>query len=158
MIGSLDSPPIVIRSGRGKTLAALLGCLAFIGAASWTVQNPSARSLWRDWLAIIIFGLLAIAALWRLILPATLTVSKDGLSYTGFVRNTAVHWREIVTFTYRGWTWGSTGYRIGLRPPTVTIEFAAFNNPKQLPLGWELDSEPLCALLNQALARCGVTK
>ena len=157
MIGSLDNPPIVIRSSRRKTLLALMGCLAFIGAGLWTVQNASAKDPFSGWVAIIIFGLLAIGAFWRLVSPATLTVSEDGLSYTGLTQKTVVPWRDVKGFKYEGWVWGVVGTRMGLKPPAVTMDFVAFSSSRRLPVGWETDAEPLCELLNRALARWGTT-
>jgi hypothetical protein len=155
MIGSLERPPIVIRQSRGKSLFVALLCLALAGAGIWSLQHAPAYRPLSGWMAVIFLGVSAIIGLWRLVAPATLSISKDGLSYTERKRTTELRWREIETFRYTGWTWGDVGARLGLRPPAVTIEFSSFSSPKQLPVGWELDAEPLCELLNKARAQWG---
>ncbi len=170
MIGSLEHPPIVIRSSRGKTLLLLLGSAAFVAAGAWAVSDGSGQQDWRGWLAIVFFGLCAIAALWRLIRPETLTIAREGFHYTAPMGSTAFSWTEIERFRFKGWAWATTIGRPTLDSPTVWIEFSIKNKPldrlqalssagsgtaRQMPGGWEVDAEPLCELLSQALERWG---
>jgi hypothetical protein len=90
--GSLDLPPLVIRSSRGTSLLLLLIAvvLVVIGAGMQRdpTQNPAI-----GYLEIIVFGAGIPIVGWRLIRPDLLTVTPDGITWRGVLRT--VHWHGM---------------------------------------------------------------
>ena len=142
MIGSLESPPIVIRGDRGKWFMVFAGSLAFVGIAASFVAAGSNE--WRNWFAVGFFGLCALVALCQLIKPSTLTITPEGLRYANLFRVKNWRWSEITAFTTR---------RPALLVKSVRMNFTYGPPRDSLGLDWEVDPEPLSELLNQALAK-----
>ncbi len=148
MRGSLERPPIVIRVDRKRAALHVL-----VVALLAVLMSPLARTDWRHnplvWLAFAIFGALALASAWELVLPGRLIVDKEGFELRD------LWWR-------RRWSWSEARR---FRPAQnrfyrfVGFDCLPIERPHRQTLvdginqDWELSPPDLAALLNQARAR-----
>ncbi len=159
MIGSLDNPPIVLRAARAKSLARLGGSVALAALfLSMAGRTPLPDPLL--WFGAVVFVLAAIYAVWQLFRPSTLTLSPEGLRYTTIWKTHAIAWRDIAGFRparVRSVVLTGFDYSPLYQRNAAVRRFntTALGVDAALPPGWELDPEPLCALLNQARERWG---
>ncbi len=159
MIGSLDNPPIVLRAARAKSLARFGGslalaalCLSMVGRG----QLPDGLL----WFGAAFFGLAAIYSAWLLFRPSTLTLSPEGVRYTTIWKTHTIAWRDIAGFRparVRSAVLTGFDYSPLYQRNAAVRRFntTALGIDAALPPGWELDPEPLCALLNQAREHWG---
>ena len=147
MRGSLDQPPIVLRTDRRRALLRLLVLAVFA-----SILSPVARTDWMSngwaWTVIGIFGLLALASLWELVWPGRLVITPEGIELRDL-------WR-------RGrWTWAEARW---FRPAANRFyRFVGFDDAREpsrrggaindLNQDWELAPADLAELLNRARAR-----
>ncbi len=161
MIGTLEQPPIVIRSGAGRSLLLLFVSGAFVACGGWMVTYGTPQDVWAGWLDMAFFGLGVLVSLWRLVRPDTLTISSEGLQYTVLWRVIRVQWPDVTEFMPWRPTLFSTfvgmNFAASYQPQAGLRRFntAALGIGGSLGSGWEVDSMSLCELLNQALAKWG---
>jgi len=161
MQGSLDAPPIVIRSSRGNSALMLLISAAFVATGVLILKDPK-ESPTIAWLVMIFFGLGIPIFGWRLLRPDMLTLTPDGIS-----------WRTM--FRSAQWTWDDLQNFRAYKPTSKTIskhlEFdftdsyharrggsrgvvkAITGVEGSLGTGWELSAADLAELLTKARAR-----
>lgn len=148
MRGSLDDPPIIIRTARWKAVLHL-GAVVLVAA----IMSPLARTpLWNNPLAFMlyaIFGALAVASVWELVWPGRLVIDAEGFSQRDL-------WRT------RRWSWSEARH---FRPAENRFyDFVGFDSvpgaaPRRtggidgLNQDWELEPRALAALMNGARAR-----
>ncbi len=147
MRGSLDSPPIIVRTDRRKALLHLAVGLSF-ALTAWMVARAHPRSDGWAWSVMAIFGALAAGSLWELIWPGRLIIDRDGFRQSDL-------WRR------RRWSWSEARH---FRPASNRFyHFVGFDQAHDASLGrnaidglnqdWELPPPALAALLNQARRR-----
>jgi hypothetical protein len=159
MQGSLDAPPIVIRSSRGNSALMLAISAVFVAIGAFMLRDPE-QSAAISWLIIIVFAAGIPFFGWRLIRPDILTLSPDGVIWRGALRT--VHWK-----------WGDAQNFRPYSPAGKTISkhvgFDFTDNARASRLrhatkamtgvegslggGWELSAAELAELLNTARAR-----
>ena len=149
MRGSLDDPPIVIRTARWKAVLHL-GATGFMAAIAWPLfRSPLANSP-TAWMLYALFGALVTASVWELVWPSRLVIGPDGFTARDL-------WR------YRRWSWSEA--RHFAPAENRFYNFVGFNavTPSEatrwpggldgLNQDWELAPPALAALLNQARER-----
>ncbi len=146
MRGSLNRPPIVIRTQRWRAVLHL-AAVALLGA----LMSPLARTDWRAnglaWCLIVLFGILTAASLWELAWPGRLVIGPEGFELRDLWRRRRWSWREARHF----------------RPASNRFyRFVGFDQVKgagacrdagDLVQDWELPPQALAALLNEARDR-----
>ncbi len=147
MQGSLERPPIVIRTDRRRAVLRLAVAL-LLGA----LMSPLARTDWRAngllWIFIAIFGALGGASIWELIWPGRLVIDQDGFKQRDLWRTRRWPWTDVRRF----------------RP--ASNRFYHFVGFEHVPTGrrrsggidglnqdWEISPPALAELLNRARAR-----
>src|SRR5262245_57734734 len=100
MIGSLDFPPLVLRTSRWKTILGFAGSLPF--AIISVVAIVDARSdgigvieVWFLYFTAGLFGLLVPTQFALLFWPQTMTISPDGLVIRGWFQKVSFAWHEL---------------------------------------------------------------
>ena len=161
MQGSLNLPPVIIRSSR-KTAALMLSiCAGFVAIGLMMARDPEENPV----IAYFVSGFFALGIPlfgWRLIRPDTLTLTPDGVFWQSIFRSVRWKWEEVQDFraysptgkpgskhvgfdftdTYREGT--STFSRVSKQ---VTGVYGSFGD------GWELSAADLADLLNNARIR-----
>ena len=163
MIGSLENPPITVRTSKAKILLYLLGALAFVGLSVELILRSPGASLDQKFIlgsAGAFFGLIAIMGFWKMIRPLTLMISPEGLRFTTAFGLRKLAWGDIsgfCTIRVRSACFVGINYtpRYTERAQARRSRLERFGAEDTLPVGWELDPEPLCKLLDAALKRWG---
>ncbi len=144
MRGSLDEPPIVVRTSRAKA-GLRLGVLALLLLA----MSPVAHAHWRSnplaWILIGLFGALALTSVWELLAPGRLIIGPDGMEQRHLWRRRHWSWRQARRFQpARNRFYRFVGFD---RPPGSGRDAGDLNQD------WELPPPALASLLNAARAR-----
>ncbi len=160
MIGDLEDPPIIIKSDSGQSLTIAVLALGLAAGSAWLIKSHSAFVT--GLLGTALGGIATIAALWRTVRPNILTLSVDSFRYRNLASIRTIPWKDIAEFKVVGGQFGISfvgiNYVSGRAPNSAASRalnsgFAGMD--ETLVTGWELDTEPLCDLLRQALARWG---
>jgi hypothetical protein len=159
MRGSLDDPPIIIVTSRGKFLLVLAICLAFGITGVFMGRDGQTRG---DWIAVF-FGLGVIVALWRIWVPARLELSPEHLLW--FTGNKAIcfRWIEFQDFVPFHPSRFSThvGYFLapGSQLKTSVSDWSrgTFGVSGSFGGSWEIGTPDLIELLNTARKRWSVS-
>ena len=144
MRGSLDRPPIVVRTSRAKA-GLRLGVLAVLILA----MSPMARTHWianpLAWILIGLFGALALTSVWELLAPGRLVIGPSGMEQRHLWRRRHWSWRQARRFQPAG----NRFYRfVGFDRASGSGRGAG-----DLNQDWELPPPALANLLNAARAR-----
>ena len=159
--GSLDQPPIVIRSSRLYSALMLLIAAGFVAIGAFMLRDPK-ESATISYLIMIFFGAGIPLFAWQLIRPGVLTLAPEGASWRSPFRTVHYQWNDLQNFrpykpagksiskhlgfdftdSYRAGHGGSYGLA-----KTLTGVEGSFGG------GWELSAADLAQLLNQARAR-----
>ena len=150
MQGSLDQPPIVIRSSLSRTATLLLGSGAFVLGGLFLLAQG--RDTFADLLAIGFFGLCGLVALAMLIVPPRLEIGPSGLTQTVLWRKSRFVWTDVYDFHPK--TLGLATKGIGFRYVRLLQGVRAPSSRNTILLGgWEIDEQALADLLNAARER-----
>jgi hypothetical protein len=157
MQGSLDQPPIVIRSSTLKSFSLMAGC-ALIAAFSWLEMSISPSSSHAA-SGFVAFGLAVPYYAWLLLSPNVLTLSPEGLELKTRWRKARWSWQEVSRF--RVVPVHILSRHIGFdlaEAPAGSGSFMQYyvgyaGADDSLGGGWELDPAGLADLLNQAQTR-----
>jgi hypothetical protein len=161
MQGSLDAPPIVIRSSRGNSALMLLIAIVFVVTGAFMLRDPT-QSATISTLIMIFFGAGIPFFAWRFIRPDILTLTQDGIFWRSVVRSAQWTWDDVENFR----AYAPTGKTISKH---LGIDFTASYHAKRggsrgivkaitsvegsLGTGWELSAADLADLLTEARAR-----
>jgi Bacterial PH domain len=161
VLGSLDQPPIVIRSSRLYSALMLLIAAGFVAIGAFMLRDPK-ESATTSYLIMIFFGAGIPLFAWQVIRPGVLTLSPDGVSWRSPFRTVHYQWSDIQTFRpykpaakslskHLGFDFTDSyrarrGGPYGLAKAMAGVE-GSFGG------GWELSAADLAELLNQARAR-----
>ena len=149
MRGSLDDPPIVIRTAPWKAWLHL-GAVGFMAALLWPLYHSPLANAPLAWMLYALFGALVVASVWELIWPSRLVIGPEGFAA-----------REL--WRYRRWSWSEA--RHFAPAENRFYNFVGFNAVRPrgaapraggldgLNQDWELPPPALAALLNQARDR-----
>jgi len=161
MQGSLDQPPIMIRSSPTHSILILTIDIVFVTIFVFMLRDPASIAV-VSYLGIVFFGAGIPIFTWRLIRPDILILSPDGITWRSTFRTINWSWDDVGSF--RTWKPGSemnmkhVGFdftdnylaRSGrLFPPIRDITGV----DGSLGTGWELKAAGLAELLNQARTR-----
>src|SRR6185295_6098626 len=145
MQGSLDTPPIIVRTSRRISSVGLVTCsivlyLSLISVIRFGWAPPAA------------FGLAYFA--WQLIDPMTLRLAPDGLTWGNTFGSRFWSWAEIgnfrISFGFVGCDLFDRNLAMGwLRPINATVS----GSHGVLGFGWEVKSVELVKLLSAARSR-----
>ncbi len=158
MIGSLEHPPIVMKTPRGKSLAFLVIFIVLAGPViGVTVAGPN-EPIWHLLAGAALFGIGVLLFGWPLVRPETLTISADGLRYTTLWRTHSLAWADVLQFgltTMNLSTWVTVNYApsYGRNPGLRKFNQSWMGLEGMLPNNWEMDPASLCKLLNDARER-----
>jgi protein-tyrosine phosphatase len=165
MQGSLDRPPIVVRSSRWTALWLLIAGGAFVAVGVGMVGHPRAghpSDPAFGYFSIVFFGLGVVFFAARLLRPDELELGPAGLIWRNFVRTRSWRWRDV---------WNFRPYRptARVRSAHIGFDFADDYEPQNrggreitrrltgvegsVGGGWELRAADLADLLNTARAR-----
>ena len=151
MKGSLNQPPIIIRTARWKA-GLHLAVVALVGV----LCSPVLRTKWLDnayaWFVIAIFGIVAAASLWELIWPGRLVIGPEGFEQRDLWRARRWSWAEARRFAparNRFYDFVGFDHVAGRAPPRRGL----WPGSDGLNQDWELAPAALAALLNQARAQ-----
>jgi hypothetical protein len=158
--GSLEIPPVVVRSARWKSFLSLLGSVAFIALGAILITSD--RNAYDPLVGVMALVFAAASTLvfaWQLVQPASLTLSPDGIAWRSLWRRKQWTWREVrgfrvvsvgrlgntklVGFDYVPSHQGEEGLR------TLNRVFGG-GAEQSVGAGWELSAAELCELLNAA--------
>jgi hypothetical protein len=161
MQGSLDLPPIVIRSSRRQAAVFLLLSVGFVATGVFMLRDPKANPV-IGYLVAGFFGLGISVFGYRFIKPDVLTLAPDGIIWRSMFRAARWRWDEVRDFRPykppgRGvtkhigfdFTDSHSGSGAGLRGAAKTLTGVEGS----LGTGWELGTADLTDLLNKAQAR-----
>ncbi len=146
MRGSLDRPPIVVRTSRAKA-GLRLGVLGVLVLA----MSPVAHAHWRSnplaWILIGLFGVLVLTTVWELLAPGRLVIGPTGIEQHYLWRRGRWSWRQARGFQpARNRFYRFVGFD---RAPGSGGDAGDLNQD------WELPPPVLARLLNAARARWG---
>lgn len=158
MQGSLDYPPIVIRSSAFRSILIMIGC-ATVAAFGYLLiaMDPSGSS--RAWGALVGFGLGVPYFAWKALIPDTLTLSREGMEWRSRWKTTRWSWRDVSRFRAVRIHIASEAVAFDLAdgvtaPKTYTNYYVSYAGADaSLGIGWELGATALADLLNTARAR-----
>ena len=151
MLGSLNQPPIIVRSSRTKVFWAFLAsvCIAAIGIFDFLLAQtpPPASGLFVTTLCV--FGSAYCA--WKLARPDILELSPQGLIYKMRLSNRKYGWSEINIFRVKehfgkGRSWYTVAFDCNSDDPDKIYQVDLGNQ-------WEIANADLCDLLDQARAK-----
>lgn len=157
MQGSLDQPPIVLRTSVLKAGLLMIGSgiAAFFCGSLITMTPPPSRAL----SGLVAFGLAAVYFAWRLVCPNILTLSPEGLAWQSPFRTTRWAWRDVSRF--RAIQVHIFSQHVGFDvadgvpgPMSFTqyyVRYAGADN--SLGGSWEVSARALAEILNAAQAR-----
>jgi hypothetical protein len=158
MQGSLDQPPIIIRSSRMTAAVLLLFAVGFVAMGIWFSISPTANHV-IGYFVTAFFGISIPIIAWRLIRPDSLTLTPDGACWHSTFAIIRFRWDEVQNFRVWGGTFSTDiGYDLATgchAPPSRFIRVATklIGVGGSLGSGWELDADELADLLNDARAR-----
>ncbi len=155
MIGSLDEPPIIIRTSREVSLRGLFFCfiIALVSIVSLATIDAPARDNRYLFLAGAVVGGLFFS--WQALRPSTLTLTPDGLTWGNSLRSRHWAWTEISNF--RPSSVGGIGCDVA--DSRATTKLLSFVNMRlvgrngAIGFGWEGGSVFVAELLETARAR-----
>jgi hypothetical protein len=159
--GSLDQPPIVVRSSRSTSFLMLIISVAFVAAGVGILRDPHQNHA-MGYLGIAFFGLGIPIFAWRLVRPDILTLAPDGITWRNALRTTHWQWSDVERFRAYSPSSRSSSKHVGfdftdryhaetrgLRQTTKAIAGVEGS----LGGGWELGAADLSDLLNKAWIR-----
>jgi hypothetical protein len=97
MQGSLDQPPIVIRSSQKTSLWMLLASIVFVAGGVLIARDPTQNPV-MGYLGIAFFGAGIPLFAYRLIRPDVLTVAPDGITWRTPFRTASWRWDDVRNF------------------------------------------------------------
>ena len=158
MHGSLEQPPIVIRGSRARALVLTLICAGFVAIGAAYVSGPKGSDPAMGFV-MVFFGLGLPVALWMLVAPSRLEIGPTGIAESVLWRTTRMSWDEV--YNFRPVAMGLSNRFIGfdyLVPPRKggglrRLNAALVGAQGALQAGWEIDSQAVANLLNQARER-----
>ena len=161
MQGSLDQPPIVIRSSQQTSGLMLLASIVFVAGGVLVARDPTQNPV-MGYLGIAFFGAGIPLFAYRLIRPDVLTVAPDGIIWRTLFRTARWGWDDVQNFRsyapasrtiskHLGFDF-TDNYRLyskGLRRTAKALTGVEGS----LGTGWELSAADLADLLNTARTR-----
>jgi hypothetical protein len=156
--GSLDNPPIVIKTSYWKTFGYLLINAVFVAVGSFMIYEQ--ELVWAAWFFTAFFGLGTLVFILQLVAPSTLTLTPEGVSWFTGLKTVQYGWRDIHDFrVYR--VLGTTTKMVGCdyRPDFPKLARIRRLNKSILGVegsfgsGWSISNDSLAELLNSARAR-----
>ena len=105
MQGSLDSPPIIVRSSKWTALWMLLVSILFVDIFVLMLRDPNPTKQSQLLIAYTgagFFGLGILVFFTRLLRPDTLEIAPSGLTWRSLVRSMSFRWQDVRDFrSYR---------------------------------------------------------
>jgi hypothetical protein len=99
MQGSLDNPPVIVRSSRRTALWMLLVSILFSGTFIAMLRDPAQQSQsWIAYAGAAFFGLGIPIFAARLFWPDTLWIGPSGLIWHSVFRRMSLRWRDVRDF------------------------------------------------------------
>lgn len=161
MQGSLDQPPITVRSSQSTSLLMLLIAVVLVAIFIQMMKDPEQSRL-VVWLGLVLFAACIPLFAWRLIRPDILILAPDGITWRSLLRTVHWSWDDVQGFrAYKpapkaiskhvgfdftpSYHAGSSGLRQAAKALTGV--------EGSLGGGWEIDAAELADLLNRARAR-----
>ena len=155
MQGSLESPPIVIRTSRAVSFVGLIvgGALLYFGLMPWLRFGAPFESL--SYSNLLFSGICAAYFCWQFVLPSSLIAAPDGLTWKHFFKSHHWAWKDVSNFRV---VFGCcVGCDLSDRRPAVSWlrgPNKAFSGSQgSFLFGWEGGSASVVALLSAARSR-----
>jgi hypothetical protein len=159
--GSLDQPPMVVRSSRSTSFVMLIISIVFVAAGVLILKEPSQNPA-VGYLGIAFFGLGIPVFAWRLIRPDILIVAPEGITWRSALRTSHWQWSDVESFRPYSPADQTISKHLGF---DFTDSYCAQNRQLRhtvkaiagvdgsLGGGWELGAVDLADLLNKARIR-----
>ena len=161
MQGSLDQPPIIIRSSQKYSALLLLIAIVFVASFVFMLRDPTINR-GTAYFGLVFFGLGIPLFAWRLIRPDVMTLAPDGITRRSTFR--AIHWTwgDVQAFRaykptsknvskHLGFDFTDSYYAKGGRDLRAVKAITGVEG--SLGGGWEMNATDLADLLNTARAR-----
>ena len=160
--GSLDNPPLVITTSPGRMVWMCAVSVLFVAFSVYEIGwGHVVKDVWKFYVAIGLFGLGIPVFIWRLVSPARLELSPNGLVWFNGRKAIDYSWSDFAEFrAYRpsprmrsffiGFDWAPhSAKRSSLSGVTRSVAGVdgSFGG------SWSVDAETLAGLLNQATRR-----
>jgi hypothetical protein len=154
--GSLDQPPIVVRSSRSTAFVMLIISIVFV---LLILKIPN-RNPTVSYLGIAFFGLGIPFSAWRFIRPDILIVAPEGITWRSALRTAHWQWSDVQSFRpyspgrrrtvskHLGFDFTESYYGQGRRLRHIIKATTGVEG--SLGGGWELSAAELADLLNTA--------
>ena len=161
MLGSIDSPPIVIVTARWKYVLLLAMCVALAGLCFSVAWHGTQARLY---LGAVFFGMAAPLMLWRILLPERLEISPNGLTWFTGRKTMTYGWREFAVFrafrpSSRSLTKSFVGYDYvpdhPKRGKLTALNHVLVGLDGSFGGQWEISADKVASLLNEARLKWG---
>ena len=155
MKGSLESPPIVIRTSRPFSFIGFIVCVAVMGLGLAPVLLGGVPFRIGDHFLSLGFGMAALYFAWQLLLPSALVAGPDGLAWRHFYMSRHWQWRDVSNFRivqglFVGCDLADHRSAVSwLRPINKTMT----GSQGSFLFGWEGGSKSVVAILTEARKR-----
>lgn len=148
--GSFDDPPIVLRQDRLKVWLASLACLCFVGMG-W-ILPPERHTVTID-IGMWLFGSGAAVLALQAMFPTVVILDPVGITVRTLLRTYENPWSDFDGF--RPMLIGRTRLVVGVPSAAYRARrgWRRFLGPPSVGNLWELPTERVVAVLNEALAR-----
>jgi hypothetical protein len=98
MNGSLESPPIIIRTSRIVSLIGLVICITILYSQMRPWLRLGAQLETLSYVHLLPFGIFSAYFCWQLLLPSSLIASPDGLTWKTSFKSRHWAWKDISNF------------------------------------------------------------
>jgi hypothetical protein len=159
--GSIDQPPIVVRSSQSTSFVMLIISITFVAAGVLILKDPN-QNLAVGYLGIAFFGLGIPVFAWRLIRPDILIVAPEGITWRNALRTSHWQWNDVQSFRAYSPAGRTLSKHLGFDftdsscAQTRRLRYgvkAIAGVEGSVGGGWELGAADLADLLNQARIR-----
>lgn len=150
--GSLDDPPIVLRQDRLKVWLLCLGCVCFFGMG-WVL--PSHRHTITTDLGMFLFGFCAVVLALQAVFPVIVILDPAGIVVRALFRTYENPWSDFDGF--RPISIRHSRLVVGVPSAAYRARrgWRRFFGPPSVGALWELPTERVVEVLNEARARWG---
>jgi hypothetical protein len=145
MQGSLDAPPIVVRTSRAKSSLLFAVCAAFVAGGGWSIATGHGFMAYAS-AGFFALGMIVFAA--QLLWPGSLEIGPGGVRCQHLGRNAFYGWWQMRDF--KVWSAGGLSRQVFFqfrRKPDGGFLPGSFAG------SWEMPAQELCAVLDAAHAR-----
>lgn len=155
MEGSLDLPPVVIRTSRFVSWAGVSICGSLLSVGIWHLFHPVAAWSIESYFVLAVFGFAGSYFAMQIVNPSTLILAPSGLTWNAPLGSRHWRWRDLDNF--RAGALGAVACDISDRDSRFAwlrpINKAVAGSSGAFGFGWEGGVATVTAMLIEARAR-----